>query len=70
MKFLIDECLSPELVELARERGHGESTHVTWLGLRSRQDWSILRHAIDAGYMLVWADRTLGRERQPISILD
>ena len=56
MKFLIDECLSPQLVGLARERGHGESTHVTWLGLRSRQDWSIVRHAIDAGYVLVTND--------------
>jgi predicted nuclease of predicted toxin-antitoxin system len=56
VKFLIDECLSPELVELARERGHGESTHVTWLGLRSRQDWSIVRRAIDAGYVLVTND--------------
>lgn len=53
MKFLIDECLSPELVRLAHERGHEESTHVTWRGLRSRRDWSIVRHAIDAGYVLV-----------------
>jgi predicted nuclease of predicted toxin-antitoxin system len=56
VKFLIDECLSPELVRLANERGHGESTHVTWLGLRSRQDWSIVRRAVDAGYVLVTND--------------
>ena len=56
MKFLIDECLSPELVRLAHERGHGESTHVTWLGLRSRKDWSIVRRAVDAGYVLVTND--------------
>jgi hypothetical protein len=37
VKFLVDECLSPALVGIARKRGHGESTHVTWLGLRSRQ---------------------------------
>ena len=53
MKFLIDECLSPELVRLAREHGHGGSTHVTWLGLRSRKDWSIVRRAIDDGFVLV-----------------
>lgn len=42
MKFLIDECLSPKLVAIARERGHGESTHVTWLGMRSRKPrWSL-----------------------------
>src|SRR5207342_2962004 len=43
VKFLIDECLSPELVLLAHERGHGVSTHVIWLGLRSRKDWAIVR---------------------------
>ena len=68
MKFLVDECLSPDLVALARKRGHGESTHVTWLGLRSRTDWFIVRRAIDDGYVLVtnnMADFTslLGRQR-------
>ena len=68
MKFLIDECLSPELVALAHERGHGESTHVTWLGLRSCKDWSIVRRAIDDGYVLVTNNTTdftslLGREK-------
>jgi predicted nuclease of predicted toxin-antitoxin system len=53
---LIDECLSPELVQVARERGYGESTHVTWLGLRSRKDWSIVRCAVDDGYVLVTND--------------
>ncbi len=53
MKFLIDECLSPELVAIARARGHGESTHVTWLGMRSRKDWSIVRRAVADGYVLV-----------------
>jgi predicted nuclease of predicted toxin-antitoxin system len=57
-KFLIDECLSPTLVQLARERGHGESTHVNWLGLRSRKDWSLLRRAVDAGYVLVTNNTT------------
>jgi predicted nuclease of predicted toxin-antitoxin system len=67
VKFLIDECLSPELVALAHACGHGESTHVTWLGLRSRKDWSIVRRAVDDGYVLVTNDTTdftglLGRE--------
>lgn len=53
MKFLIDECLSPELATLARARGHPESTHVTWLGLAGRKDWAIARRAIDGGYVLV-----------------
>ena len=46
MKFLIDECLSPTLATLARERGYPESTHVTWLGLRARQDWALVRRAV------------------------
>jgi predicted nuclease of predicted toxin-antitoxin system len=67
VKFLIDECLSPELVGEARARGSVESTHVTWLGLRSRQDWSIVRRAVDHGFVLVTNNTTdfttlLGRE--------
>jgi predicted nuclease of predicted toxin-antitoxin system len=58
VKFLVDECLSPKLVALARERGHKESTHVTWLGLRSRKDWSIVRRAVDDGYVLVTNNTT------------
>jgi predicted nuclease of predicted toxin-antitoxin system len=58
VKFLVDECLSPDLVELARARSHGESTHVTWLGLRSRKDWSIVRRAIADGYVLVTNNTT------------
>ena len=58
MKFLVDECLSPDLVAIARARGHGESTHVTWLGLRSRKDWSIVRRAISDGYVLVTNNTT------------
>jgi predicted nuclease of predicted toxin-antitoxin system len=53
VKFLIDECLSPELVALARARGFHESTHVTWLGMRSRRDWAIVRRAIQDGFVLV-----------------
>ncbi len=49
-------------------RGHGESTHVTWLGMRSRKDWSIVRRAVaDGYYVLVTNNATdfralLGRE--------
>lgn len=53
MKFLIDECLSPELVGLARARGFHDSTHVTWLGMGSRQDWTIVQRAIQDGFILV-----------------
>lgn len=58
MKFLIDECLSPTLVAIARLRGFPESTHVTWLGLRSRQDWALVQRAVEDGYVLVTHDST------------
>jgi predicted nuclease of predicted toxin-antitoxin system len=32
MKFLVDECLSPELTQYAHAKGYGESSHVVWLG--------------------------------------
>lgn len=41
MKFLIDECLSPELTKLAHGKGHGESSHVVWLRLAGRKDWEL-----------------------------
>lgn len=53
MKFLIDECLSPKLVALAQDRGFDESTHVTWLGLKSKKDWTIVRRAVRDGFVLV-----------------
>ena len=56
MKFLIDECLSPALAAIARDRGFPQSTHVTWLGLRSRQDWALVRRAVRDGYVLVTND--------------
>lgn len=67
MKFLIDECLSPTLATIARERGFPESTHVTWVGLRSRQDWAVVRRAVADGYVVVTqdtADFTLLMERE------
>ncbi len=68
MKFLIDECLSPSLAVIARERGYPLSTHVTWLGLRARQDWALVRRAVADGYVLVTNDRadfTPLMEREP-----
>ena len=53
MKFLIDECLSPELAELARAHGFAESMHVTRLGLTSAKDWTIARRAVDDGFILM-----------------
>lgn len=41
MKFLIDECLSPELATIARGKGHGETSHIVWIGLAGRKDWEL-----------------------------
>ena len=57
MRFLIDECLSPDLAELARERGFPGSTHVTWLGLRGAKDWTVARRAVDEGFVFVTNNR-------------
>ncbi|MGK9337332.1 DUF5615 family PIN-like protein [Sinorhizobium meliloti] len=38
MKYLIDECLSPEL---AIEKGHGETSHVVWMKLGGLKDWEL-----------------------------
>ena len=38
-KVLLDECLSPDLAALARDRGFAESSHVTWLGKAGWKDW-------------------------------
>ena len=53
MKYLIDECLSPQLAALAHDNGYPESTHVSWLGLSGRPDHVIIRRAVDAGYVFV-----------------
>ena len=50
VKFLIDECLSPALAALARQRGYLEPTHVTWLGMASRKDRTVAQRAVDDGF--------------------
>ena len=41
LKFLIDECLSPDLAQLARDRGFHASSHVIWLGKAGWKDWQL-----------------------------
>ena len=53
MKLLIDECLSPELVRMARERGHGESSHVVWIGRQGIKDWDLLKIVLEGDWTLV-----------------
>ena len=51
-RFLIDENLSPALVEPARRRGF-EAMHVNYLGLRTETDWDMLKVIAEQDWVLV-----------------
>jgi hypothetical protein len=53
MKFLVDECLSPELAKRAIQTGHEESSHITWLKLSGRRDWELKPIIIDGDWTFV-----------------
>jgi predicted nuclease of predicted toxin-antitoxin system len=52
-KFLIDECLSPELVEMAVAAGHVESTCVRDRGWSGKKDWELIQLVIAGDFTLV-----------------
>lgn len=52
MRFLIDENLSPTLVDLARERGY-EAMAVRDLGLLNAKDWTLLEKIQNEEWTLV-----------------
>jgi hypothetical protein len=56
MKLLIDECLSPELAQMARDRGHSESTHVVWIGRQGITDWDLFEIVLAGDWTLVTRD--------------
>ena len=51
-RFLVDENLSPLLVEPARAHGF-EAVHVNHLGLRTEADWDLLRVVAAQDWVLV-----------------
>jgi Domain of unknown function (DUF5615) len=53
LKFLIDECLSPELAQLARDRGYHESFHVSWLGKAGWKDWELKELILEQDWTFV-----------------
>jgi len=53
LKFLIDECLSLELVGLAIERGYPDSRHVVRMGRASRTDRQLMRLIVDGDWTFV-----------------
>lgn len=66
-RFLIDECLSPDLAALARERGFFESSHVTWLGKAGWKDWELKQFVLEQDWTFVTRNSTdfRGRANQP-----
>lgn len=46
MRFLIDECLSIDLVRVAGQAGH-EARHVAHVGKAGWKDWNVARYASD-----------------------
>jgi predicted nuclease of predicted toxin-antitoxin system len=52
MRFLIDECLSIDLVSVAHLAGY-EAQHVAHAGMAGWKDWNVLRHAAECDFVLV-----------------
>jgi predicted nuclease of predicted toxin-antitoxin system len=52
VRFLIDECLSVDLVAVAGEYGH-EARHVARIGRAGWKDWNVVRHASEGDFILV-----------------
>jgi predicted nuclease of predicted toxin-antitoxin system len=52
MRFLIDECLSVDLVSVAHQAGH-DAQHVARIGKAGWQDWNVMRHAQEGEFILV-----------------
>ena len=52
MRFLIDECLSIDLISVASQAGH-EAQHVARVGKAGWKDWNVLRYARDGDFVLV-----------------
>jgi len=50
--FLIDECLTIDLVTIAGQAGH-EAQHVAHLGKAGWKDWNVARYAAEGDLVLV-----------------
>jgi predicted nuclease of predicted toxin-antitoxin system len=52
VRFLIDECLSVDLVSVAGQAGH-EAQHIAHVGKAGWKDWNVVRYANDGDFVLV-----------------
>ena len=41
MSFIMTVGISPELAKIAIHKGHGETSHIVWMGLAGRKDWEL-----------------------------
>jgi hypothetical protein len=55
-KFLIDERLSLDLVDVARDRGFKQSSHVVWMGKAGWKDWGLKPFILDGDWTFVTWD--------------
>lgn len=53
LKFLIDECLTPELAQMAVKAGYVESTCVRDRGLSGTKDWKLIEFVVEGDFTLV-----------------
>ena len=65
LRLLIDECLSPALVDLAVAAGHVESTCLRDRGLLGTQDWTLMKHVLAENFTLVTVNAQDFRGRGP-----
>jgi predicted nuclease of predicted toxin-antitoxin system len=68
VRFLIDECLSVDLVAVAAQAGH-EAHHVAHVGRAGWKDWNVLRYARAGDFVFVTSNASDFRglyARQPL----
>ena len=53
LRLFIDECLSPELVDMALQAGHIESSCARDRGQLGLKDWQLVHLLVDADFTLV-----------------
>jgi predicted nuclease of predicted toxin-antitoxin system len=53
-RLLIDECLSPELAQLAIDARHVESTSIRDRGMLGLKDWELMEYVMSSRRTSYW----------------